>query len=88
MENVSITRHMKIDLTPDQWGLFRLPGRVETAQALNLSLTAIVLLAADRDRAEALSRDLLFNAADFGALDTQAVLLLSHLLDFAYGAKQ
>ena len=84
MNNVTVTRTVRVNLTAGQWALYDIPGRDSAAAKLNRASEAALNSCGTRGEAEALIALALDEQSYFGASDTEGYDVMYDLLDVAF----
>lgn len=86
MQGITITRAVKLELTADQWSLYRdMPGRDDAAGALNLGVSAAINSAPSAPEAYRAAVVALSKQRKFGAADSEGIHMLEFIFEKVYG---
>jgi hypothetical protein len=88
MKRITITKHIKLDLTPDDWCLYtRAKNTSNCANFLNLNIATVLNTTEDASEAYDLCFSFMKRMSHVGAIDTEPMQVLSDILCNFYGVE-
>lgn len=84
MKNVTIRRHLTLDMTPEQWAMYDIAGARRAAGELNQNVAKAINTADDLAEANRRVRELLRDYGQYGVNDTEGQVVADQLLAIAF----
>ena len=86
MKNVTISRHISLDLSPTDWELYtNMKGINGASKFLNLNIADCINHAKSREEAWTSSMHFLDRMSDYGAMDTEPRYVLKRIINLFFG---
>ena len=86
MKNVTISRHISLDLSPEDWELYtNMKGINGASKFLNLNIADCINHAKSREEALVVSLHFLERMSDYGAMDTEPRYVLQKIINLFFG---
>lgn len=86
MKNVTISKHISLDLSPTDWELYtNMKGINGASKFLNLNIADCINHAKSREEAWTSSMHFLDRMSDYGAMDTEPRYVLQKIINLFFG---